>query len=71
MKAKVLSILAMLFLAFALLSCQTKEKRELSSVITREGAKKLGRDVAKIFDSGKTYMEGFLDGLGDIMKSKE
>lgn len=44
---------------------------QLSAAITREGAKKLGRDVAKFLDSGKNYMEGFLDGLGDVINSKE
>ena len=127
MKTKTLSILAVLILAFALSSCQTKEKRiinklenlservekggddltsedwedilseyeaiheeamkcdfsqeqlkefgrvdgQLSAAITREGAKKLGRDVAKFLDSGKNYMKGFLDGFGDVMKSEE
>lgn len=44
---------------------------QLSAAITKEGAKKLGRDVAKILNGGKDYMEGFIDGLGDVMKSDE
>ena len=43
----------------------------LTGVITREGSKKLGRDLGRYINEGKQVMKGFLEGFSEGISSEK
>ena len=43
----------------------------LTAIMTKEGAKKIGRDFVKFLEDGSTLVEGFVEGIVDGLSTEE
>ena len=44
---------------------------KLTTIFAKEGTKKIGRDIKNIIDGGKAVIDGFLQGVDEVINDKE
>ena len=44
---------------------------KLTTIFAKEGSKKIGRDIKKFIDGGKAVIDGFLQGVDEVVNEKE